>query len=225
MSIRRVVILVTIIIGLIIAISLAVWFLVEPEIQFFIYWIVGIIVAVLTIGAAIVQISGYSLRDLLRNDGYQIPEPKFPPDEIPEDNNLDEQELAVLLYIHDVGGENAVSGVVKVEQIREALSLEYSVIDRICRYLEGERLVKHFDDTGYRWVITHDGKKKARALLKSKETRPSSPEAGSSHPEYATCTEKHHKTILDETPMPYKYDVFLSHNSKDKPAVQELAER
>jgi len=53
------------IVSVVIVLSLVVWYLIKPEIQFIIYWLVGIIVVVIFVTAGIVQISGYSARDLL----------------------------------------------------------------------------------------------------------------------------------------------------------------
>lgn len=66
MSIKRFVIFSLLIICVVIILSLVVWYLIKPEIQFFIYWVVGTIVAVMIVAAATVQISGYSLRDFQR---------------------------------------------------------------------------------------------------------------------------------------------------------------
>jgi len=65
MSLRRAIPLLGVLTGIVVIVSFAVWYFVRPEIQFFIYWVVGIVVAVLVTLAAVVQITGYSLRDFL----------------------------------------------------------------------------------------------------------------------------------------------------------------
>lgn len=93
MSLRRAMLLLGAIIGIIIIASFAVWYFVRPEIQFFVYWVVGIVVAVLVALAAIVQITGYNLRDFLN---ASIPSPKlYTPDfpawfQIPSLQRVDE---------------------------------------------------------------------------------------------------------------------------------------
>lgn len=77
MSVKRAVAIITSIAVVVAVISLLVWYFIRPEFQFFIYWIVGIIVAVLGVLAILAQISGYSLKDLLYSDERRNPS-KYP---------------------------------------------------------------------------------------------------------------------------------------------------
>ncbi len=80
MSLRRAIFFIGAIIGIVTIASFVVWYLVKPEIQFFIYWIVGILVGVPGFLAIIAQMTGYSLRDFLKGT---IPTPKLYTPELP----------------------------------------------------------------------------------------------------------------------------------------------
>ena len=89
MSIKRVVLLFLLAIVLVIAISLVVWFFINPGIQFFIYWVVGIFIAVVMFAAATAQITGYSLRDII-GDVSQRNTNQINPTVLPIQYDLDE---------------------------------------------------------------------------------------------------------------------------------------
>ena len=100
MSVNRIVIASLLIIGFVIAISVIIWYVVEPEIQFFIYWVIGIIVAVLSAVAAIVQISGYSIRDILKKDSIQFVAERFIGEMIEKDD-LEEVDLLIIIALDE----------------------------------------------------------------------------------------------------------------------------
>ncbi|MGQ0602137.1 MAG: hypothetical protein ACT4QE_10645, partial [Anaerolineales bacterium] len=65
MSPSRVFVLLVLTLLIVTVASFVVYFYFSPDSQFWVYWIVGIAVAVLIVMAAIVQVTGYSLRDVL----------------------------------------------------------------------------------------------------------------------------------------------------------------
>ena len=78
---------------------------------------------------------------------------------------LGRAEVAVLLEVYKRGGGNTVTGAVDIEKVGQNLNIEPSKVRSICRFLEDERLIQHFEDTGRLFVITHQGVKKSRLLM------------------------------------------------------------
>jgi len=78
---------------------------------------------------------------------------------------LGKVEVAVLLEIYDRGKGNTVTGAVDIEKVGRDYDMKVSEIRAICRFLEDEQLIRHFEDTGTMFVITHQGVKRSRLLL------------------------------------------------------------
>lgn len=73
MSIKRAVTITTLIIVVVAVASILIWYYVRPEIQFYLYWIVAIVITVLGVLAVLAQVTGYSLRDFLRHSKPENP--------------------------------------------------------------------------------------------------------------------------------------------------------
>ena len=134
---------------------------VSPTSATYVYWVIGIVVVGVVLAlAGISQITGVTMRDF------------FPPHQVERqdtrrqaESQLGKSEVAVLLEIYNRGKGNTVTGTVDIEILGRDLGMTVSEIRLTCRFLEEAKLIRHFEDTGRLFVITHPGVIKARQIL------------------------------------------------------------
>jgi DNA-binding MarR family transcriptional regulator len=165
--------------GIIALISLVVAWFVSPNSATYVVWVGVIFVGVIACLSGLSQITGVNLRDvfgLSQKQTAEVPKEELSgkkliantvPGVVATQEGLSQEDTAVLLEIHKRGKGNTATGAVAVEQIARDLSLEQSEVRAICRYLEDANLIRHFEDTGRLFVITHRGEEKSRLLLGS----------------------------------------------------------
>jgi hypothetical protein len=73
-------------------------------------------------------------------------------------------QVGTLLAIFVNGKGNTATGAVDIEKLAQEFECPITDMRQSCRYLEGEGLIKHFEDTGRLYVITHAGVKIAQSL-------------------------------------------------------------
>lgn len=77
---------------------------------------------------------------------------------------LSRPQVETLLAIFVKGKGNTATGAVDIEKLAQEFGWLVTEMRQSCKYLEGEGLIRHFEDTGRWCVITHAGVKIAQSL-------------------------------------------------------------